>query len=181
MGAGGSGLAGTVSGRKAGSLNQFVQGNQSEMLSALQSYVVALRQKRAAMCNLQEISGQLLKSITIGDTGSLADTLDARAAACRELGRLLALRPAFDLDLNSLANAESPGIKKAVAEIMEGHSQLESLRIQTLAMQSECEEALRSALAATAKKLAEVSGHRKVRSAYFSQPSGPSRFVDKKK
>ncbi len=151
------------------------------MLSVLQSYISSMREKRTAMHNLQEISSRLLRRISIGDTGSLADILEARAAACAQLGKLLSLAPSFDLDVNGLAGANQPEIQEAVADILEGGLQLDTLRVQTLAMQSECEEALRAALAATAGRLCQVTDQRKVRSAYCKPAPGPSRFLDKKK
>ena len=162
-------------------MNQFVSGNQADMLGALQECVSTMRDKRAAMNSLQEISARLLQSISCGDTGSLADVLDARAQACQELGRLFSLRPSFDLDLNGLADAAQPEIKKSATDILESERQLEFLRVQTLAMQSECEEALRAALAVTTRRMQDSTNQKNIRSAYCMPSPSPSRFLDKKK
>jgi hypothetical protein len=151
------------------------------MLSTLGVYVAAMRRKRAAMESLQETGDRLLQSISRGDTAPLGDILNARAAACVELGRAFSAGSSSDFDLSRLACSELAEVREAAAEIMEDQRRIESLRERTLAAQSECETALRAALAETARQLRETAGHKKVRSAYRAQSPGPPRFLDSKK
>ena len=141
-----------------------------------------MRDKRAAMCSLQEISGRLLQSISCGDTGSLADVLDARAAGLPGAWQTALHATLFRPGPQPPCERGRSRRSRRPSPNMEGDSQLESLRVQTLAMQSECEEALRAALAVTAGRIHDTVDQRKVRSAYCSPSSpGPSRFLDKKK
>ena len=153
----------------------------TEMLAELNVYVAAMRMRRAAMESLQQASDSLLRSISCGDAASLGDLLDARAAACRELGKVFSAGPSFDLDIARLAESEHSDVREAAAGVLESRQRIESLRLRVLATQDECEQALRTALADTARQLRDTVEHKKVRSAYHVASPAPPRFLDSMK
>ena len=106
-----------------------------------------------AVDNLQAASRTLIEAIASGSTTSLSDLLDLRAAACADLARLI--ERGFQLDDSELR--------------------------RILAVQAECEEAIRSALDDTSHRLRDLAAQRRFRSAYSGGgQTGPPCFVDKR-
>lgn len=103
--------------------------------------------------DLQAVSRTLIETVTSGNTTSVSDLLDARAAACADLARLI--ERGLQLD--------DPELR------------------QILAVQAECEEAIREAVEDTARKLRELTAQRRVRFVYSGGgQTGPPCFVDKR-
>ena len=174
-------MARAVRSGRIGGVSQLVRGNSTDMLSSLNVCVKDMREKRAALESVQETSRQLLHTISCGDAGSLGDLLDARAAACAELGRAFSAAPPLDVHVDRLVDCRYPEAREVAAEIAENRRSLESLVQQTLATQNECEQALRAALAQTARQLRETVEQNKVRSAYSEVSLSSPRFLDSRK
>lgn len=106
-----------------------------------------------AVDELQALSTALIEAARSEDTESIPGLLDARAAACAELARLI-----------------------------EGGLRLEESDLRRLLeLQAECEEAIRAAVEDTASRLREIAAQRRVRCAYVSR-DGDSipRYLDRK-
>lgn len=115
----------------------------------------SIERERNAVEELQAVTRRLLDTVVSdGGTSSLFDLLNARSAACAELARLI-----------------ESGFQLSSADLE---------RILTL--QAECEETLRKAVEDTLRRLRELAGKRKVRSAYSggADTGGPC-FVDKRR
>ena len=106
-----------------------------------------------AVDDLQAVSRTLIEEIASGGTTSLSDLLDVRAAACADLARLIERGIQFD----------------------------DSELRQILALQAECEEAIRAAVDDTSRRLRDLAAQRRVRFVYSGGgQTGPPRFVDKR-
>lgn|GEM_PF-4234624 len=156
-------------------------GNPTEISSALHACVSETRAQIAAMESLRETGDRLFASICRGDTDSLGDILEARTAACMKLSELSSAASPLDRNLDQLAASEHPEIREAAAEMLQMTRQIELLRIQILTAQHECEEALRAALADTARQLRETAGEKKVRFAYKAATAASPRYLDSRK
>lgn len=162
-------------------MSQSATGNPMEIVSALKARAAQMHMQKAAMESLHETGERLFASICRGDTESLNGILDARAAACVNLGKLSSAASQLNYNLDQLAVSEHHEIREAAAELLQATKRIDLLKIQTLTAQHECEEALRAALADTARQLRETAGEKKVRFAYNAATATSPQYLDSRK
>lgn len=151
------------------------------MMPALTAFAAVISQQKEAMEVLHETSERLFECICRGDTGSLTGIIETRSAACIDLGKVVSTASAVDFNLEELANSQHREIRQVASEILQTSRQIELLRIRIMTRQSECEEALRAALADTARQLRGTAGEKKVRFAYQAAPGPTPRYLDSRK
>ncbi len=102
---------------------------------------------------LEALTRTILDAVECESTGSVCDLLNARAAACADLARLIESGLCLD----------GPDLRRI------------------LALQAECEEAIRLAIDDTSRRIRELAEERKVRSAYSGRSdSALPRFMDRR-
>jgi hypothetical protein len=162
-------------------LSHPATGNLMQIVSSLNAYAAMMREQLAAMEALSETSERLFASICRGDTESLSGILEARSAACVRLSKLASAAPPLRFDIDQLAKSEHAEISQAATDILQSTRSIELLRIKTLTRQNECEEAMRAALADTARQLREAAGEKKVRFTYQAATATSPRYLDSRK
>lgn len=156
--------------------------NPAEVISSLKACLSETQAQLAAMEALRETGDRLFTSICQGHTGSLDAILEARSAACVKLNQLAATASPVRGDLDQLAAASAyPEIRETAAEILRTTRQVDLLRIKIMTAQNECEEALRAAVADTARQLRQAAGEKKVRLAYNAATVTTPRYLDSRK
>lgn len=156
--------------------------NQGPILSALVACLSQTRAQMAAMESLGQTGEQLFACICRGDTGSLGHILEARSAACVRINELASTASPLDQGkIGQFAASGDPQIRETASEILQITGQIDLLRAQILTRQNECEEALRAALADTARQLREAAGEKKVRFAYQRAVPTSPQYLDSRK